>query len=116
MLKGPIIKGMATLVRVQANIPLQCFRATGGNWVGVCDALKLTVQAETWADLMEDVGLTLDAVMKDLFTSNELPKFLMDRGWTLMGTIPDAKEDVRFDVPFIPAMVGSNGTPRELHQ
>ncbi|SPF53100.1 hypothetical protein SBA4_5440026 [Candidatus Sulfopaludibacter sp. SbA4] len=106
---------MPTLVRVQADIPLQCFRAAGGNWVGVCDALKLTVQAETWADLMEDVGLTLDAVMKDLFTSNELPQFLLDRGWTLLGAIPNAQEDVRFDVPFIPAMV-ANGTPRELHQ
>jgi predicted RNase H-like HicB family nuclease len=107
---------MATVVRVQAKIQWQCCHAAGGNWVGVCDPLKLTVQAETWADLMEDIGLTLDAVMKDLLTSNELPKFLVDRGWTLLGPIPNTREDVRFDVPFIPAMMGARGPQAELYQ
>src|ERR1022692_2943698 len=113
---GSTINGMATtLVRVQGNIQWQCFQANGGNWLGVCEPLKLTVQAQTWAELMEDIGLTLAAVMKDLFTSNELPKFLMDKGWTLIGAFP-THQDVRFDVPFIPAMMGANGTPRELYQ
>jgi hypothetical protein len=55
---------------------------------------------------MEDIGLTLDAVMRDLLKSNELPQFLHDRGWQLVGPMPSPPEDVRFDVPFFPAMMG----------
>jgi hypothetical protein len=44
----------------------------------VGDPLKLTVQADTWAELMEDIGHTLDAMLRDLFRSNELDKFLRD--------------------------------------
>ena len=101
-------------VRIDANVPWNVLQAKGGNWVGVCEPLKLTVQAETWADLMEDMGQTLDALLKDLLSSNELDRFLRDRGWTLIGAIPQRQDDVRFDVPFFPAMVG-DGPSRELH-
>jgi hypothetical protein len=51
------------LVRVDGDVQLQCFQSSEtGNWVGVCEPLKLTVQSETWAALMEDFGLTLNAV------------------------------------------------------
>ena len=101
---------------VQGNVQCQCFRGKGGNWVAVCEPLKIAVQAETWSDLMEDFGLTLDAILKDLLGSNELEKFLRDRGWQLSGTIPQRTENVRFDVPFIPAMTHSYGSQRELPQ
>ena len=104
---------MATLVRVESNLQWQVLQGQGGNWVAFCEPMQLTVQAETWADLMEDIGHTLNAVMLDLYSSNELPQFLHDRGWKLMGTIPNRQEDVRFDVPFF-AML--NGSPRDLHQ
>lgn len=95
-----------TVIRiVGGNVACQCFQAKGGNWVAVCEPLKLTVQAETWAALMEDFGLTLNAVLRDLLSSNELEKFLQDRGWQLSGAIPARPENVRFDVPFIPAMM-----------
>ena len=104
-----------TVVHVDANVPWKATRANGGNWVAVCDPLRLTVQAETYADLMEDIGLTLNALLKDLLLSNELDRFLRDQGWTLLGNVPRRPEDVRFDVPFFPAMMG-NGQARDLHQ
>jgi len=42
-----------TTIRIDANLPWKCFTGKGGHGIGVCDALKLTVQAETWAELME---------------------------------------------------------------
>ena len=76
----------------------------------------MTVQADTWASLMEDIGLTLNAVLRDLVSTNELPKFLRDQGWHLIGPMPNRPEDVHFDVPFFPAMMGTNGPQRDVHQ
>jgi len=104
------------LLRVHTKVPWQVTQGKGGNWVGICEPLKLTVQSQTWAELMEDIGLTLNGLMIDLLESNELSDFLRDQGWTLSGPVPHRQEDVRFDVPFIPAMMGANGPQREFHQ
>jgi hypothetical protein len=88
---------------------------TEGVWVAACDPLKLTVQSDTWAELMEDIGLTLNAMMCDLLQTNELDRFLRDRGWRLVEAVPDNPANVRFDLPFIPQMDGANGTPRFVH-
>ena len=103
------------IIRVQANVPWQISPA-GNMWIGVCEPLKLTVQADTWGELMESIRDTLDAVMADLMKSNELPRFLETHGWTLMTPLPEKPEDVRFDVPFIPALMGANGPQRIVHQ
>lgn len=100
------------LLRVNGNVQWYITQGKGGNWVGICEPLKLTVQSQTWADLMEDIGLTLNGLMVDLLESNELPQFLRDRGWTLSGPIPNSQEVVRFDVPFFPAMMGADGPQR----
>jgi len=36
-----------------------------GNWVGICDELKLTVQSETYAELLEDIDTVIAAVGAD---------------------------------------------------
>ena len=90
------------VVHVNAEIPCRVSRADADHWVGICDALNLTVESETWAELMEDVALTLDATFRDLLAGNELDPFLQDRGWT--AHVPADAEAVRFDVPFIPAL------------
>ena len=98
---------MTTVVRVDVTGKIQwnCTRARGGNWIAVCDPLGLTVQSETWGELMEDISLTLDGVLRDLLSSNELDRFLREHGWQAVGPIPTRPEDIRrFDVPFIPAM------------
>lgn len=68
-------------VELQANLQWAVLQGKGGNWVAVCDPLGLTVQGETWAELMEDIGHTLDALLKDLLSTNELNRFLSDHGW-----------------------------------
>jgi len=68
---------------------------------------------------MEDVGLTLDAMMRDLLGHGELEKFLRDHNWQLVGSAipaPVEAEGLRFDVPFIPAMVGADGSTRSVYQ
>ena len=105
---------------IQANVPLQCFRARKGqgDWVGVCEPLKITVQGDTWGDLLEDFHSTLDAILKDLLATDELDKFLKDRGWQVSGTIPPSarRDQIRFDVPFIPALMDPHGSSRDVRQ
>lgn len=107
------------LVRVETLLEWKVLQGKGGNWVAVCNPLKLTVQGETWAELMEDIGHTLNAVLTDLLSTNELPRFLQDHGWQIAGGVvpqPARSEDVRFDVPFIPAMMGANDPQRHVCQ
>ena len=94
------------VIRIDTQVRWSVVQARGGNWVAVCDPLKLTVQSDTWANLMEDIAQTLDALLKDLLSSNELETFLRERGWVAIGQIPRKPKDVRFDVPFIPALMG----------
>lgn len=102
-------------VQIQGNVEWKCFRASSGHWVGVCAPLKLTVQADTWAELMEDISHTLDMMFKDLLESQELERFLRDHGWTLAGVIPHTSRNVRFDVPFDPVRV-ANGPKECVYQ
>src|SRR5579863_9929523 len=105
-----------TLVRVNGQVQWNCFQGKSGNWIAVCDPLKLTVQSESWGDLMEDISETLNALLKDLLTSKELPAFLQDHGWTLGGPMPIRPEDVRFDLPFLTAISEAHGPQRHVHQ
>ena len=114
---GNIVSMEQMLVRVQGNVQWKCFLSKEGHWIGICDPLGITLQADTWGDLMEDISLTLDAVLRDLLVSDELPKFLQEHGFVLAGKMPNPKDDVRFDMPFVPAMVNAaNGLQREFHQ
>lgn len=55
--------------------------AEGDFWTGECDALNLTVSSETLYDLMEDIGLTMNTMFRDLYETNELERFLHEHGW-----------------------------------
>jgi predicted RNase H-like HicB family nuclease len=102
-------------VKVRGNVQWRVTETQGGNWLAVCEPLRLTLQAETYAELMEDIGLALDGMLRDLLETNDLQRFLLEHGWTLVGAIPARPEEVRFDVPFHLLSV-SHGQERDLHQ
>jgi hypothetical protein len=89
------------VVKIEGKSEWRCLRAKGGNWVAVCEPLQLTIQSETWATLMEDIGFTLNDLFLDLLKSNELERFLSDRGWRPVGEIPAKSANVWFDLPFV---------------
>ena len=107
------------IVRIEGNVPWQWRVASGGNYVAVCDPLKITLQAPSWSELMEDISSALDALLKDLVESNEFDQFMQEHGWKSVATIQGHSRDMRFEVPFsiLPfAATGTNGSPRSLHQ
>lgn len=93
---------MNVIVQIQANLNWRYTRARGGNgaYIAVCDPLRLTLQADTFSDLTEDINVSIDALLKDLLTENELEPFLREHGWTAISPIPAGPAGVRFDVPF----------------
>ena len=99
-----------TIVQIKGQVPWKCFRAKGGNWVAICDPLALTIQSETWATLMEDIGQAVNAMFSDLLKEHELPQFLQQHGWKPMGPIPAKAADLWFDIPTVPREV----TPADL--
>jgi hypothetical protein len=105
-----------TLVRIEGNLHWGCLRTQSGEWVAVCDPLKLTLQSDTFANLMEDISLTINDVFRDLLASNELDRFLQDRGWHAVNAIPRDPVNVRFDMPFFPAMMGSRDAQTNFPQ
>lgn len=70
-------------VQIKGQVPFSVLLTKNSNYVGICEPLKLTLQANTFSNLMEDMALTLDAIFKDLLSSNELDKFLRDKGLKL---------------------------------
>jgi hypothetical protein len=88
------------IVRINANLSWRFTIGKGGHYVAVCDPLKLTLQANTWAELMEDTADVLNVVFIDLLKANELNPFLQQHGWNIVGGLPRDPKNVRFDVPF----------------
>ena len=107
---------ITTVVRIRGNLIWQIAPTKTGGWLAVCDPLKLTIESEVFSELMEDISLTLDAIFKDLLVSNELPRFFQEHGWHGIGQIPHGPENVKFDMPFFTAMMGSRDSQANLYQ
>lgn len=103
------------VVKIEANVSWNFFRAKGGNWVAICEPLALTVQSDTWANLVEDIAETLNAMMKDLMQSSELNRFFQDRGWRPINQIPAQSEDIWFDIPISMNQASNRDSPGQLH-
>jgi hypothetical protein len=90
------------LIRIDTQLAWQIARDPKSNrWVGVCSALAITAEAETWAKLTALLAEEVNELLLDLFNEGELQKFLPDRGWRplirIPGTMP--REGLNFDVP-----------------
>lgn len=98
-----------TVVHINANLLWRFCRSREGSYIGVCDPLKITLQADTFAELTEEINISLDALLRDVLGDGELEKFLRDQGWSVIGPFPHRPDDVKFDVPFSIEAAGNNG-------
>lgn len=84
-------------------------------FVAVCDPLQLTIEGESYRELMENVSDSLHLLLISMMRENSLDRFLAEQGWTLHGPVTD--EEVFFDVPFEPVMQAAlNDSPRRVYQ
>ena len=96
------LKLPAGIVEIKGDIPWLVTRSRTGPWMGICEPLELTTQADTWSELMTDISWAMEAVFEDLLETGDLETFLRDLGWTTQPVYtPHARfRKVKFDVPF----------------
>lgn len=100
------------IVHVEANIEWAAVRDSGC-WVGICESLNLTLQADTYAELMEDIGLALDALLKELISTGDFERFMQAHGWTAQGVSGNVEH---FDVPYSVMRRRADDPTRSVYQ
>lgn len=90
---------MKTKVQIQGSLVWRCGRTKRGNYIAMCDPIGQTVQADNYRELLETMDEALNSTFNELFSTGDLPKFLKERGWTLMSPVP-TKKNIRFEMPF----------------
>ena len=104
------------IVRLEGRVPWRSYiDPESQRWIATCAPLALTVEGETYSDLMESISETLDMALRDLFETGDLNKFLTERGWTPVTPIPGKSHDVRFDIPWKVIEQSAHGSQRSVH-
>jgi len=85
----------------QVQVSWRAFRSKEpGYWVAVCDALNLTAQATSWAELFSVCNEIMQELLMDLLRDGELDAFLRAQGWVALKPLPKrASSTIRFDIP-----------------
>ena len=87
--------------------------ATSSRWIGICDAMNLSIEADSLDELASVIDETLNLVLIDLLSDNMLDQYLRKHGWSARHVPANANEDVRFDLPWhLAAEFGSDSTRR----
>lgn len=94
---------MRTVVTIQANIPWHAVpSSTSKRWIGVCQPMNLTIEADSLDELHSIIGETMQLTLLDLLQDDELDGFLRTHGWAA-SNLPQGRrtgEDVAFNVPW----------------
>lgn len=99
------------MIRIQARhaIEWKVFRGSSGPYVADCSSLRLTVQSETWRDLMSDIENVMQCLIEDLVSEDNLDAFAQEHGWEVEREplqVPEpSKVSPWFDIPYTPMLV-----------
>ena len=110
---------MSSVVTVELESQLE-WQATksesSGRWVGVCDAMNLSMEADSLDDLRSLIDETMQLVLIDLLEDNELDQFLRAHGWRVE-RLPTkhSVQKVSFDVPWHLIAEGVRDSERRAH-
>jgi len=87
--------------------PSTCSR----RWIGVCEAMNLSMEADSLDELYSLVPETMHLLFADLLEEGELPQYLADRGWTAVNLPARAHGDLQFNVPWQLVAAGDTRDP-----
>lgn len=78
----------------EVRVTWEIMQGEGGNWIGKCDELSLSIQAKTREELLVDIIDVPRVMFNDLSNEGQLKRFLRERGLT-----PVTRESTHFDLP-----------------
>jgi hypothetical protein len=95
---------MNVIVSIQAKLVWKWGRSKRGLYLATCPAIKQTVQADRWEDLLGSINESLDSTLREVFESGDFENFLREHGWKAQNVPPNSPKGKRggvsFDVPF----------------
>jgi hypothetical protein len=95
------------LIRIDGQVGWRIARDPySDRWVGVCDALALTAEAETSNQLTEICYEILEDLFCRLLEEGSLDRFLKSHGWHPLVPLPERipEDGVTFDIPISMSM------------
>jgi predicted RNase H-like HicB family nuclease len=96
------IDRIAKSISIEASVPWKyCQDPQSGLWVAVCGPFKITLQADTYPELLESMAEALNEMFSDLAREDEIEDFLKEHGWRIAGTLPpkQQRDALSFDLP-----------------
>lgn len=94
---------MKHIVQIAAQIQWQVKQDPASRYfIAVCDPLGLTVEGETYGELVDNLKDGLSLLMRSWVRHGNFDAFLRERGWSVVPdpASPADLEDAYFDVPF----------------
>ena len=92
---------MTTTVEIDGTVEWTVAKdEESGLWVGVCPALNLNTDGETFPKLCEGMNEAIGMLFSVLHEDGELAPFLHERGWRIVGPPPAATSEPQFSLPY----------------
>jgi hypothetical protein len=103
-------------ITIQTQVEWRAKRsATSERWIGECEALNLSMEADTLDELHGLIPETIHLLMVDLLEDNELDRYLKEKGWRAIGIPAKPDGDIEFDVPWYLVAEGARGSQRRAY-
>ena len=108
---------MIVTIEVKTQLEWKTFRTDKGErrWVGVCDAMNLSAEADSLDDLHSVIAETIHCVLLDLIEDNEFDRYLLERGWRANNVPGQISDDVQFNLPWGMNVAGIHDSERRAH-
>ena len=111
---------MSQTVQIEIKANLQWAAIPGkkhGIWIGVCEALGLSIEADSLDELHSIIPESMHTLMIDLLQDNEFESYLREKGWTADGFERGQTQDgVNIHVPWqLTVPEGHNDTKRRAY-
>jgi len=93
---------MEQIVHIEGQLSWDCAQSReSGKWIGVCEALRLTVQADSYRELDAAIEDGLQLLFADLVRAGDLSDFLKEHGWRAHDPVVIARSprQLRFSIP-----------------
>jgi len=92
---------MSYVVQIDGKLKwIYAVHRKSGHFVGICDSLKLTVNADTPQEFYESMREGVNSFFKELLSTGDLDRFLKDQGWRAITPIPERRSSgLYFDMP-----------------